>query len=173
MSTLVWQFPLTFTPWYMHNIIHVTNPKNTKVKLKVNSHKNLTVMSPATGFYYYYSPHLYIWRCSMRTQVKMGRYYIPTHPWKNDGKALRAGSHGVLSPKSLEVNPCKLICWDYGNLDLPFHMRSQVLSPKYDMDACMTTFLVVSLGTCVGRWVESKTRPELSTQVMWIYFHIE
>ena len=44
-----------------------------------------------------------------------------------------------LGPKSLEVNPCNLKCWDHRSWYLPLHMGSQVLSPKYDMDAYMIT----------------------------------
>ena len=43
----------------------------------------------------------------------------------------------VLSPVSLEVNPCNLRCWEHGSWDLPLHTWFQILSPKYDMDAHM------------------------------------
>jgi hypothetical protein len=46
----------------------------------------------------------------------------------------------VLSPKSLEDNPCNLNCWWHGSWDLPLHTESQVLSTKYDMDTYRTTF---------------------------------
>jgi hypothetical protein len=46
----------------------------------------------------------------------------------------------VLSPKSLEVNPCNLNCQDHGSWDLPLDMGSQVLHLDYDMDAYMATF---------------------------------
>ena len=45
----------------------------------------------------------------------------------------------VLILKSLEVNLCNLDHCEHGSWDLPLHMRSQVPSPKYDMDAYMTT----------------------------------
>ena len=45
----------------------------------------------------------------------------------------------VLSPKSHEVNPCKLNCWEHGSWGLPLHTGSQVPSPNYDMDAYMAT----------------------------------
>ena len=46
-----------------------------------------------------------------------------------------------LVPKSLEVNPSNLNRWQHGSWDLPLHIREQVHvpSPKYDMDAYMTT----------------------------------
>ena len=41
----------------------------------------------------------------------------------------------ALSPMSLEVNPCNLNRWERGSWDLPLHMESQVMSPKYDIIA--------------------------------------
>jgi hypothetical protein len=45
----------------------------------------------------------------------------------------------VLRVKSLEVSPCNLNHLEHGSWDLPIPMGSQVLSFKYDMDACMAT----------------------------------
>ena len=47
----------------------------------------------------------------------------------------------VLSPQSLEVNPCNLNSWKHGSWDFTTSHGSQVLGPKYDMDASMTTLL--------------------------------
>jgi hypothetical protein len=55
----------------------------------------------------------------------------------------------VLIPKSLEINPCNLNCREHESWDLPIHIGSQVLRPKYDMDAYMQHFLEMGLGTCV------------------------
>ena len=41
-----------------------------------------------------------------------------------DPPHLRASSHMVPSPKSLEVNPCNLSYWEHGRADLPLHTRS-------------------------------------------------
>ena len=42
-------------------------------------------------------------------------------------------------PKSLKVNSWNLSRWEHGRWDLPLHMGSQVISPKYDVDAYMAT----------------------------------
>ena len=42
-----------------------------------------------------------------------------------------------------------------------FMRRSQVLSPKYDMNAYMTTLLEVKLGTSFESWVKQKTKSKL------------
>ena len=62
-------------------------------------------------------------------------------------------------PKSFEINMCNHIHCEHGSWDLPLHTWSQILSLKYGMDAHMTNFLVVRLGTCVVSWVEQKARP--------------
>ena len=69
----------------------------------------------------------------------------------NVAGGLRASSHRfqVLSPKSLEVNPCNLNHWEHESSDLPFHT-----GPKYDMDATWQHFLEVRFGTCVKSWVK-------------------
>ena len=111
------------------NNIHVTNPKIPKVKLKVNFHKALNVMSLATGFYYNYSPHLYVMEMLNEDPIQDGKDGIPTHSWKNDGKVYEGSQ--VLSPKSLEVNPCNLIHWEHGSWDFPFSHKVSVVSLKY------------------------------------------
>ena len=45
----------------------------------------------------------------------------------------------VLSPSSLDVNPSDLNHREHESWDLPLHMGSQVLIPKYDVDAYMAT----------------------------------
>ena len=40
-----------------------------------------------------------------------------------------AGSR-VLHPKSLEINPCNLSCWEHGSWDLPFHTGSHNLKSQ-------------------------------------------
>ena len=52
-----------------------------------------------------------------------------------------ASSHGfqVLSPTSVEVNPCNPSCWEHGSWDLPLHTESKVQNPKYDMDVYVVT----------------------------------
>ena len=60
----------------------------------------------------------------------------------------------VLSLKSLEANACNLSCWEHGSRDLSLHIGSQVLIPKYDMDAYMATLFGVRLGTRVETWVK-------------------
>ena len=45
----------------------------------------------------------------------------------------------VLSPSSLEVNPCNLIYEEHGSWDLPIRKGSQVLSHKYDINVYMAT----------------------------------
>ena len=49
---------------------------------------------------------------------------------------------------------------------------SQVLSPKYDVDAYMETLLEVRLGTCIEGWVEQKARPN-SQHKYYEYFCIK
>jgi hypothetical protein len=58
---------------------------------------------------------------------------------RNDIKGRFTQGPKVLSPKSLELNPCNLNCWEYGSWDLWVHIGFQVPSPKYDMDAYMVT----------------------------------
>ena len=38
---------------------------------------------------------------------------------------LKAGSHGILSPSSLQANPCNFIGWGHESWDLPFHKESE------------------------------------------------
>jgi len=47
----------------------------------------------------------------------------------------------AINSKSLEVNLCNLSHWEHQSWDLSLHMGSHVLSPKYDMDVYMATFL--------------------------------
>ena len=51
---------------------------------------------------------------------------------------LNYGFH-VLTPKSLESNMLNLNDREHGSWDLLLHMRSQVIGPKYDMNAYMAT----------------------------------
>ena len=79
---------------------------------------------------------------------------------------LRAGPHGsqVPSPKPLEFNMCNLNRWEHGSWDLPLYTGSQVLSPKYDMDAYMTTFFEGETGGLALRVGSSKKLdPTLNT----------
>ena len=48
---------------------------------------------------------------------------------------------GPQVPSHLRVNPCNLDCWEHGSWDLPLYIGSQVLSPKYNMDAYMATLI--------------------------------
>ena len=44
-----------------------------------------------------------------------------------------------MRPKSLEVDPCNLNCWEHESWDSPLRTWSQAASLKYDMDAYMAT----------------------------------
>ena len=79
---------------------------------------------------------------------------------------MTSGRHGsgslgsqVRSPKSLEGNSITIERMDVGIYR--FMLDFLVLSPKYDMDACVATLFggEVRLETCVGSWVWQKARP--------------
>ena len=67
---------------------------------------------------------------SPKSQVTWGQsvWSQPLRAWKS-GLTTSHGSQ-VLSPKSLEANPCDLSRWEHGSRDLPLHTGSQVLSPE-------------------------------------------
>ena len=58
----------------------------------------------------------------------------------------------VISGESMQSQPLR--AWKLG---LTTSQGSQVLSPEYDMDACMATLLKVRLGTCVKGWGRVKS----------------
>ena len=75
---------------------------------------------------------------------------------------LRAMSHGsqVLSPKSLEVNPCNLSRWEFGSWDLLLYtgLKSLVSSMTW-MSTWQHSFGgEVRLGTCVESWPNSRLK---------------
>jgi hypothetical protein len=82
--------------------------------------------------------HDFLWArkpsCSNVKWFGRSRPFWPT-------RDLRVGWHGspILNPKSLEVHPCNSCHWAHGRWDLPLHTRSQVLTPKCDTNAYMTT----------------------------------
>ena len=72
-------------------------------------------------------------------------------------------------------HPCNFRCREHGSWDLSLHTWSQVLSPKYDMDACMTTLLGGEAWESgrVESWVELKASvdPTLNTNPTSICLH--
>jgi hypothetical protein len=84
---------------------------------------------------------------------------------------LRADSHRIPSPKSLEVNPCNLNHWEHGSWDFPLHMGSQVLSPKYDMHAYMATLFEGEAWDLCCELGRAKNWTQLSTQLPQIFVH--
>jgi hypothetical protein len=71
----------------------------------------------------------------------------------------------VLSPKSLEVNPCNPICLRARESEL--HTRSQVISPKYDMDTYMATPFGGEAWDSGWKLGQAKNYTQLPTQVPW------
>ena len=76
----------------------------------------------------------------------------------------------VLSPKSLEVNPCNLSRRKHGSWDFSTSHGSQVLSPKHVMDAYMAILFGGEAWDFVLRVGSSKKlEPTLSTTPMNIF----
>ena len=83
----------------------------------------------------------HLFACTLKEQAICNfTLIIPISLW-----SVHMGSQ-VLSPTSLEANPCNLDHWEPGSWDLlitshfTLHTMSPVLSPKYDTDAYMAMF---------------------------------
>ena len=102
-----------------------------------------------------------------KSQVTQGQSMQsqPLRPWKLG----LTTSHGVPSPKSLNVNPCNLSRWDHGSWDLPLHTWSQV--PSHSRSICAISVVEsMEVGTYHFTRVPSPKSPSMTWMPTWQHF---